>query len=306
MSKQKVVLALGGGGLKGYAHIGVISALEDLGYEIAGIAGTSAGGVFGSFYAYGYTIPEILAFIDELDKSKLFQRSSHDTPSLIGLKGLYQILDEKFGDEPISQMKIPFATTAVDINTNQEIFIDCGKIKDAVKATSAMPGIFPYLRLQNMTLVDGGVYDPVPIHLARWIEGNYPVIAVSLTPEKEKSQQISKLQIPSITPIPAHVVDYLASLRLGKAFDVFLTSLDIMQIVMTDMQVQLMQPDIVLRPDTSKYYYIDDVNPQELIGNGHSVVEENLDEIKRAIENFTPQERKKPGLLLSEYLEEKS
>ena len=79
-----------------------------------------------------------------------------------------------------------------------------------------------------------------------------------------------------------------------------------MQIVMTDMQVQLMQPDIVLRPDTSKYYYIDDVNPQELIGNGHSVVEENLDEIKRAIENFTPQERKKPELLLSEYLEEKS
>ena len=79
-----------------------------------------------------------------------------------------------------------------------------------------------------------------------------------------------------------------------------------MQIVMTDMQVQLMQPDIVPRPDTSEYYYIDDVNPQELIGNGHSVVEENLDEIKRAIENFTPQERKKPELLLSEYLEEKS
>jgi NTE family protein len=55
-------------GIKGYAHIGVISALEDLGYEIVGIAGTSAGGVFGSFYAYGYSIVEILSFIHDIDK----------------------------------------------------------------------------------------------------------------------------------------------------------------------------------------------------------------------------------------------
>lgn len=302
MEKKKIVLALGGGGLKGYAHIGVISALEDLGYEIVGIAGTSAGGVFGSFYAYGYSIVEILSFIHDIDKTKLFQRMPSDGPSLIGLKGLYQILDDKFGDRELDQLKIPFATTAVDINTNREIFINCGKLSDAVKATSAMPGVFPYIKIYDLTLVDGGVYDPVPVNLARWLISDYPIIAVSLAPEKEKAQVLSNLQIPNISPIPSSVVQYFANMRLGKALDTFLISLDVMQMIMTDMQIQLTQPDICLFPDTSKYYYIDDVNPEELIENGRRSVEVAQGSINDAIENFHPKPVRKTGLLLSEWL----
>ena len=107
MTKQKITLALGGGGLKGYAHLGVIAALEENGYEIAAIAGTSAGGLFGSFFAYGYSFQEILSFIDELDNSRLFQRLHSDPPSLIGLKGVYEILNDKFKGHSISSMKIP-------------------------------------------------------------------------------------------------------------------------------------------------------------------------------------------------------
>lgn len=302
MEKKKIVLALGGGGLKGYAHIGVISALEDLGYEIAGIAGTSAGGVFGSFYAYGYSIIEILSFIHEIDKTKLFQRLPTDAPSLIGLKGLYQILDEKFGDKTLDQLKIPFATTAVDIKTNREIFMDCGKLSDAVKATSAMPGVFPYVDKYDLTLVDGGVYDPVPVNLARWIVHEHPIMAVSLSPEKEKAQVLSNLQIPAISPIPSSVVQYFANMRLGKALDTFLVSLDVMQMIMTDMQLQLTQPEITLFPDTSKYYYIDDVDPDELIDNGRKSVESARNAIQKVFNNFQPKPAIKTGLLLSEWL----
>lgn len=305
MKKKKITLALSGGGVKGYAHIGVIEALEEHGFEIAGISGTSAGGVFGSFYAYGYSIPEIKTFIDEIDKSKLFQRNTHDNPSLIGLKGLYQMLDQKFGEDTIDKMHIPFATTAVDINTNKELFIDCGRIKDAVKATSAMPGIFPFQDILGFKLIDGGVFDPVPVELARWIAGNYPVVAVSLFPKKENAAHISKLQIPAITPIPSNVVNYLANLRLGKALDVFITSLDIMQIVMADMQLNLTKPDVVLYPDTSKYFYIDDVEPEYLIENGRSAVEDSVYEIKRAVRKFRPQYAEKPCQLLSEVFHSK-
>ncbi|MGV8024948.1 MAG: patatin-like phospholipase family protein [Anaerolineaceae bacterium] len=234
MKRQKITLALGGGGLKGYAHIGIIAALEENGYEIAGIAGTSAGGLFGSFFAFGYTISEILSFIDELDNSNLFQRMHNDPPSLIGLKGLYEILQDKFGDHTISQMKIPFATTAVDINTNREIYLNCGRIADAIKATIAIPGVFPYVILDSLTLVDGGVYDPIPVNLARCIAGEYPIIAVCLTQQKETSKELQKIQFPAITPIPSTVVDYFANLRLGKALEVFLNSMDIMQIVGTN------------------------------------------------------------------------
>jgi len=299
MNKQKITLALGGGGLKGYAHIGVIAALEENGYEIAAIAGTSAGGLFGSFFAYGYSIKEILSFIDELDKSKLFQRMHNDPPSLIGIKGVYEILHEKFGEHTISKMKMPFATTAVDMNTNREIYLDCGKVAEAVRATIAIPGVFPYVKMGSLTLVDGGVYDPIPVNLARCIAGEYPVIAVCLTPQKETSKDFLRLQLPTISPIPSTVIDYFANLRLGKALEVFLNSMDIMQIVMADMQLQLTTPEVVLRPDTSKYYFIDDVNPTELISNGWKIVEESLDQIESGIQAFRISEHNPSGLFLS-------
>ena len=288
MTKQKITLALGGGGLKGYAHLGVIAALEENGYEIAAIAGTSAGGLFGSFFAYGYSFQEILSFIDELDNSRLFQRLHSDPPSLIGLKGVYEILNDKFKGHSISSMKIPFATTAGDVNTNREVYLNCGKISDAIRATIAIPGVFPYLKMGSLTLVDGGVHDPVPVNLARCIAGKYPVVAVCLTPPKESVKNLLRVQLPSFSPIPSSVIEYFSNLKYGKALEVFLNSMDVMQIAMADMQLQLTQPEVSLRPDTSKYYFLDDVDPEELISNGEKIVLESLDSIERGICSFHP------------------
>jgi hypothetical protein len=85
-------------------------------------------------------------------------------------------------------------------------------------------------------------------------------------------------------------------MRLGKALDTFLISLDVMQMIMTDMQIQLTQPDICLFPDTSKYYYLDDVNPEELIENGRRSVEAAQGSINDAIEIFI-QTRQEDGTL---------
>lgn len=300
MSRKKITLALGGGGLKGYAHVGVIAALEEKGFEIAGIAGTSAGALFGAFFAFGYSYEEILSFINDLDNSKLFQRLYSDPPSIIGLKGVNEILNAKFGIHTLSQMKIPFAATAVDMNTNLEIYFDSGKIVDALRATIAIPGVFPYFKMDSLTLVDGGIYDPVPVNLARHIAGEYPIIAVCLTPPRELVHTMPRSQLPSITPIPATVKDYFAGLKLGKALEVFLNSMDLMQIVMADMQLQLTQPDVVLRPNTQNYYFIDDVDPAKLIDNGKQIVEESLDMIESAIQNFQKIKSDPSGIFLSD------
>lgn len=300
MAKQKITLALGGGGLKGYAHIGVIAALQEHGYEIAGIAGTSAGGLFGSFFAYGYSTQEILSFIDDLDESNLFHHMPNDPPSLIGLKGVHVILQEKFGERTISDLKIPFATTAVDLNTNREIYLDCGKVTDAIRATIAVPGVFPYIQMGDLTLVDGGVYDPVPVNLARCIAGEYPVIAVCLTPPKEVSRDILRFQLPSFSPIPLPLIEYFANLKLGKALEVFLNSMDIMQTVMANMQLQLTLPDVELRPDTSKYFFIDKVDPFDLIQKGKEIVYTSLTQIEAGIQSFQRSDHVPSGLFLSE------
>jgi len=300
MTGKKVTLALGGGGLKGYAHIGIIAALEENGYEVAGIAGTSAGALFGAFFAFGFSFQEILSFISDLDNSKLFQRVYSEPPSLIGLKGVIEILRAKFGIHTLSQMKIPFAATAVDVNTNQEIYFDIGKIVDALRATIAIPGVFPYFKLDSLTLVDGGIYDPVPVELARHIAGEYPIIAVCLTPPRETIHSMPRSQLPTITPIPASVKDYFAGLKLGKALEVFLNSMDLMQIVMADMQLQLTRPDIILRPDTQNYYFLDEVDPLKLIVNGQKIVEGSLDQIESAVQNFQRVKSELSGIFLSD------
>ncbi|MBM3136923.1 MAG: patatin, partial [Chloroflexi bacterium] len=106
---KRISLALGGGGTKGFAHIGVIRQLEKEGFEIRAIAGTSAGGIVGALYSYGLPINEIINLSKQLNFSEIFQRSSNDAPSLLGLGGLYKQLDRVLGDIEFNDLKIKFA-----------------------------------------------------------------------------------------------------------------------------------------------------------------------------------------------------
>ncbi len=89
---KNITLALGGGGTKGFAHIGVIKQLEKYGYQPSTIAGTSAGGIVGSLYAVGYSTAEIESFARSLNYAKLFTLNTKEAPSLLGLGGLYALL----------------------------------------------------------------------------------------------------------------------------------------------------------------------------------------------------------------------
>jgi NTE family protein len=121
-----IVLALGGGGIRGVAHVGVIRCLEEAGYRIAAIAGTSAGGLVGAVYASGMSTKEIEKVLKDLDQSKLFGRKPTDGPSLLGLAGLSDILTRLLGEKTFDQLIIPFVTTATDTQTGQEILLHPG------------------------------------------------------------------------------------------------------------------------------------------------------------------------------------
>jgi NTE family protein len=163
---RKITLALGGGGLKGYAHIGVIRQLEKEGYEIAAVAGTSAGGIIGSLYCCGYSPNDIESFIENLDQRTFFDHEKGDQPAVLGLGGLLKQLKSKIGDVDFKILRLPFICTAVDMHSGKEIIMNSGKVIDAVQATSAMPGIFPAKIIGNLCLVDGGIFDPVPVAIA--------------------------------------------------------------------------------------------------------------------------------------------
>ncbi len=301
---KNITLALGGGGTKGFAHIGVIRQLEKLGFQIEGIAGTSAGGIVGALYSYGFSIEEIISFSRKLKYSDLFSLSHQDSPSLLGLGGLYRLIEKLFGDTLIENMKLKFATTAVDTNSGKEIIINSGSLVDAIKATTAVPGIFPAKRIYDLNLVDGGVLDPVPVQTARWLHPDLPVFAVALTPKMENWSNVPRLDIPPYMPIPQFVVEQLKQLRLGQAMHVFIDSMDIMVNTVADLKLKLEKPDVIIRPEVHRYTIFDKVDINEAIYLGEKSVLDSVTEIESA---FTVSKKlnrwfkvtNPPGLLIS-------
>jgi NTE family protein len=302
---KKISLALGGGGTKGFAHIGVIRQLELLGYQINAIAGTSAGSIVGSLYSYGFSIDEIISFSKELNYSDLFNRSHQDAPSLLGLGGLYKHIEDLLGDTKIEDLKLKFAAVTVDTNCGKEIILNSGSVVNAVKASTAVPGIFPAQRINGLNLVDGGVLDPVPVLTARWLRPDLPVFAVGLTPQMEMWPNLPRLDIPPYVPIPQFMVEQLNQLRLGQAMHVFIDSLEILVNTVADLRLVLEKPDVIIRPQVHNYTMFDKVDIDEMIYLGEQSVLEAAKEIESVFSVSNRLNRwfkvaNPPGILISE------
>lgn len=305
---NKLNLALGGGGTKGFTHIGVIRQLEKEGFEIKGIAGTSAGGIVGALYCFGYSTSDIEKFSTELNYTDLFNRSKNDAPSLMGLGGLHKLLERKIGLATFDELKIPFAATAVDVHSGHEIILDIGKVIDAVKATTAIPGIFPSMNINQLCLVDGGILDPIPTSAARWLNPDIPVLSVSLTPPMKKWPNTPRLDIPPYVPIPQFIVEQISQLRLGKAMHVFIDSMEITTNAIAELRLKLDKPDAVIFPEVYQYTMFDKVDIGELIQIGERSVKEAKEKISsiysisnRATRWFRT--AKLPGQLLSDIMD---
>ena len=301
---SEIALALGGGGIRGIAHIGVIRELEKNGFTIKSIAGTSIGGLIGSVYAAGHSTYEILEFFDSIDRTTMFRRQVDDKPSVLGLKGITEKLTDLLGDKTFDQLKIPFACTAVDINTSQEVILTKARVVDAVLATIAVPGVFPPKPIGNTLLVDGGMLDPVPTTLARWQSPQLPVISVCLSNQPKEWKFDPRIQIPPSTPIPVQIVEQISKLRISQAFNLFVNSFDIMSVMLTELRLEKDKPDVIIRPKVGHLSILESTfDSEKLVQLGIDSVREKLHEIHQA---FSLQKKitrlimdnKKPGEIL--------
>ena len=165
---KKINLVLSGGGARGLAHIGVIKALKQKGYEIGSISGTSMGALVGGLEAYGkleeyekWITSKSLFEIIELMNINL-KNSFHD--GFINLDFLYATMKEEFGDINIENMPIKFTAVATNLTTQKEIWFQEGPFYEALKASTAIPGTFaPFIRENGDVIVDGGVLNIMPI-----------------------------------------------------------------------------------------------------------------------------------------------
>ncbi|MBV9790930.1 MAG: patatin-like phospholipase family protein [Chloroflexi bacterium] len=175
---RKIGLALGGGGGKGSAHIGVITALEALHVPIDVLTGTSIGGLVAALYAVGYQPYQIEQWFQRATMRRILDRDPTNG-GFIGTRKIEQLLREAFGTRTFADATLPLALIAVDIVRGTEVIIRDGLLVDAVLASTAIPGLFPPVMRGEQLLVDGGVLNNVPVDVAQML-GADRVIGVDL------------------------------------------------------------------------------------------------------------------------------
>jgi NTE family protein len=183
----KIGLALGGGAARGFAHIGVIKALEAQGIVPDLVVGTSAGSLVGALYAAGnngFTLHKMALDMDEAAISDwavpLFAKSA----GVLKGEALQNYVNKAVNSQPIEKMKIPFGAVATDLNNGQPVLFQRGNTGLAVRASSAVPSVFQPVKIGERTYVDGGLVSPVPVRFARQMGADF-VIAVNISSQPD-------------------------------------------------------------------------------------------------------------------------
>lgn len=178
---MKIGLALGSGAARGWAHIGIIQALEELGIKIDVVAGCSIGSYVGAAYTSG-KLEDLSRWASELTEWQVFTMMGVglNKGGLASGQKVFDALKENFSEQEFEQLNKPLAVVATDLYSGKEVTFQTGPIDVAVRASCAIPALFPPQLFNDRWLVDGAVVNPVPVNLCRQLGADF-VIAVNLS-----------------------------------------------------------------------------------------------------------------------------
>lgn len=193
---KTVSLVLGSGGARGLAHIGVIHWLEENGYEIKSISGCSIGSLIGGVYAAG-KLDEFEQWVRALTKLDILTLldMSWSRSGLVQGDKIIDTLIKLVGDETIEDLPIPFTAVAADINSEKEVWLNSGRLFDAIRASISLPLFFTPYNHKGIKLIDGGVLNPVPI-APTFSDDTQMTIAVNLGGPLESMKRSKNKQKP--------------------------------------------------------------------------------------------------------------
>lgn len=277
MTKIKAILALGGGGSRGVAHLGVIKTLIENEVEINGIAGTSIGSIVGSIFALGTPIEEMIEIFNKVDQTKLFGFPFSDGPGLLGYKGVREFLKFTVGDKTFEDTIIPLRIVSTDLRTNQVEYLTEGKITDAILSSIAIPGVFPPVMQGQRIYVDGGLMDPVPVRAARLLDLPGKIIAVTLTSPKPFVELTNSVE--KSNP----VVQRFRKSNLSVTFKIIMEAVAASSAQLSELRMELDRPDIIIRPDVANIGMLDHVDVLDVIQLGADATNQQIEAILRPI-----------------------
>ena len=179
--QYSIGLALSGGGVRGFAHIGALRALEDVGIKPDIIAGVSAGSVVASFYASGMTADEIFNLFSNIDMSKLLQVDISKS-GFLKLDKFKRFIEKNLPVDNIEQLPLPTIIAATDIEQQHEMPFTSGNIAERVIASCSIPLVFKPVKIDGSYCVDGGVLHNLPSYYLRPLCET--VIGINVSPSK--------------------------------------------------------------------------------------------------------------------------
>lgn len=310
--KPRVALVLGSGAARGWAHIGAIHQLAEMGIKPDIVVGSSVGAVVGGAYASGNLEPfeEWISGLRRVDIIRLLDAKMTGGGFLQG-KSLMGAIGEQIGDPKIEDLDIPFACVATELDSGRELWLREGSLLDACRASIALPGMFaPSRDYEGRLLVDGGVVNPVPVSLARAMGGEI-VIAVNLNGDligrhffvhegddeededddrrlaeiEEKDSTIAKWAARMKTGFGVRLDSYISSLRKKESpdpglFDVIAGSIDIMQDRITRSRMAGEPPDVLINPKLSHIGLMDFDRAEESIAEGRAATKRRRADIE--------------------------
>ena len=179
MAPPKIALALGGGAARGFAHVGVIKALEAHGIVADIVVGTSAGALVGALYAGGYSGFDLQRVALQMEDTAIADWSLPDRGFIKG-EALQNFVNRSLQNRTLQKLNKPFATVVTDLQSGELVIFRTGNTGMAVRASSSVPGVFQPVLINGREYVDGGLVSPVPVRAARSLGADL-VIAVDIS-----------------------------------------------------------------------------------------------------------------------------
>jgi len=219
----KIALALGGGAARGFAHIGVIKALEAHGIVPDMVIGTSAGSLVGALYAGGYGGFDLQRTALQLDDSIIADWSLPDRGFIKG-EALQNFVNQAVQGRPLEKLNMPFAAVATDLQSGEPVVFRTGNTGMAVRASSSVPGVFQPVTINGHEYVDGGLVSPVPVRAARAMGADLVIaVYISNNPRMGKTKDSVDVMLQTFAIMGQSIAGY-----------------------------ELPEADIVIRPDTGR------------------------------------------------------
>ncbi|GAA0892221.1 patatin-like phospholipase family protein [Fulvivirga kasyanovii] len=281
--KKTAALVLSSGGARGVAHIGVIEAVLEAGYEIKSISGSSMGAVVGGVYAAG-KLPEFKEWVCNLDKIDVFKLMDFtlSTQGFVRGERVFNQMKSFIDDSNIEDLDIDFSAVATDIVNKKEVVFNSGSLFTALRASAAIPSVLKPSVINGVELVDGGVLNPIPIAYVKRSENDIVVVSdvnaavPCVKPDIPESLDDKGRFAPLVEKWNSIFPKNNNKVKRLSYFELVAKSVDLMQDRISEYIIEHSRPDIVVRISRETCSTFEFYKSKELIDCGRQEFDKSL------------------------------